>query len=62
MPKKTLGKLPPEAIRLTELPRPPRGVYVTHGEPVAADRLRQAIEEQHGWPCTVPEHLQTFSL
>ena len=40
------------------LPRDPRHVYVTHGEPEAADSLRQAIEERHGWPCSVPEYLQ----
>ena len=33
------------------LPAAPRRVFVTHGEPVAADALRQAIEERHGWPC-----------
>lgn len=44
------------------LPRPPRRVFLTHGEPVAADSLRQAIEESHGWPCTVAEHLQSVEL
>jgi metallo-beta-lactamase family protein len=37
-------------------------VFVTHGEPVAADSLRQAIEERHRWTCRVPEHLQAFEL
>lgn len=45
-----------------QLPRPPRRVFLTHGEPVAADSLRQAIEERHGWPCTVAEHLQSVEL
>ncbi|HZN48733.1 MAG TPA: MBL fold metallo-hydrolase RNA specificity domain-containing protein, partial [Ramlibacter sp.] len=45
-----------------KLPKAPRGVYVTHGEPVAADSLRQAIEEAYRWPCTVPEHLQAVDL
>ncbi len=40
------------------LPRAPRHVYVTHGEPEAADALRQAIEERHRWPCSVPEYLE----
>ena len=44
------------------LPRAPKRLFVTHGEPVAADRLRQAIEESHGWPCTVAEHLQAVHL
>jgi metallo-beta-lactamase family protein len=45
-----------------KLPRAPHRVYVTHGEPVAADRLRQAIEEEHRWPCAVPEHMQAVQL
>jgi metallo-beta-lactamase family protein len=43
---------------LAALPSAPRRVFVTHGEPVAADRLRQAIEERFHWPCSVPEYLQ----
>ncbi|HMN82210.1 MAG TPA: MBL fold metallo-hydrolase [Burkholderiaceae bacterium] len=43
---------------LGALPRPPRHVYVTHGEPEAADSLRQAIEEKFGWECSVPEQLE----
>jgi len=43
---------------LSLLPRPPRHVYVTHGEPESADALRQAIEERHRWPCSVPEYLE----
>jgi metallo-beta-lactamase family protein len=45
-----------------KLPRPPRRVFITHGEPVAADSLRQAIEEAHGWPCTVAEQAQAVAL
>lgn len=37
------------------LPRPPKQVWVTHGEPVAADALRLAIQERFGWPAAVPE-------
>ena len=42
--------------------RAPRRVFVTHGEPVAADALRLAIEERHGWPCTVPEYRDSQEL
>jgi metallo-beta-lactamase family protein len=31
-------------------------------EPVAADTLRQAIEERHRVPCVVAEHLDTRAL
>lgn len=64
----SLGSLSAHADRgellrwVGQLPRPPKRVFVTHGEPVAADSLRQAIEELHGWPCTVPEHLQGVEL
>lgn len=44
------------------LPSAPRRVFVTHGEPVAADSLRQAIEERHGWACTVPGYREAFEL
>jgi metallo-beta-lactamase family protein len=44
------------------LPRAPQHVYVTHGEPEAADSLRQAIAERHRWPCSVPEYLETAEL
>ncbi|MDP4076750.1 MBL fold metallo-hydrolase RNA specificity domain-containing protein [Acidovorax sp. A1169] len=40
----------------------PRRVFVTHGEPVAADAMRLAIEETYGWDCTVPEYRQSFEL
>lgn len=42
--------------------RPPRHVYVTHGEPQSADALRQAIEERFGWPASVPDYLDTVTL
>ncbi len=47
---------------IAALPRPPRRIYVTHGEPEAADALRQAIEERHHWPCSVPEYLEIASF
>jgi metallo-beta-lactamase family protein len=46
---------------LSALPAP-RRVFVTHGEPVAADALRLAIEERHGWPVTVPDYLEACEL
>jgi metallo-beta-lactamase family protein len=41
---------------------PPENTFITHGEPVAADALRLRIEEEFGWPCTVPEHEDSFVL
>lgn len=47
---------------LGRLPRPPRRVFVTHGEPVAADQLRLAIQERFGWDAGVPEHRACVDL
>jgi len=41
---------------------PPRTTFITHGEPVAADVLRQSIERKLGWTVRIPEHAQTFNL
>ncbi|MFL6694745.1 MAG: MBL fold metallo-hydrolase RNA specificity domain-containing protein [Ramlibacter sp.] len=64
-----LGSLSAHADRgellqwVAHLPRPPRSIFLVHGEPVAADSLRLAIEERHpGWRCTVAEHLQSVTL
>ena len=35
---------------------PPRHVFLTHGEPAAADALRRRIDETLHWKCSVPEH------
>ncbi|WP_426325984.1 MBL fold metallo-hydrolase RNA specificity domain-containing protein [Microbacterium sp. E-13] len=43
-------------------PSPPGAVYVTHGEPTAADTLRARISHELGWPARVPEHLETVVI
>jgi metallo-beta-lactamase family protein len=64
----SLGSLSAHADRhellhwLGQLPTPPQQVWLVHGEPEAADRLRLAIEETHRWPVRVAEHLQQVSL
>ena len=40
----------------------PRMTFVTHGEPVAADALRQLIERRLGWRTTIPEQAQLVDL
>jgi len=42
--------------------RPPLRTFVVHGEPAAADSLRHRIEEQLGWPCTVPDYRDEVEL
>ena len=41
---------------------PPRQTFITHGEPVAADSLRQKLERQFGWSTVVPEQGDEFEL
>lgn len=47
---------------LSGIRRAPSQVYLCHGEPDAADRLRHRIQEQLGWPARVPEHMETVEL
>lgn len=42
--------------------RPPRAVFVTHGEPRAADTLRARIVRELGWAARVPEHLEEVDV
>lgn len=41
--------------------RPPRRVFVTHGEPAAADALRQQVRRALGLEVTVPEQGEAFA-
>ncbi len=47
---------------LKGLDRPPRETFITHGEPLAADALRHAVEKELGWRCRVPDYLETANL
>lgn len=40
----------------------PKQVFITHGEPSAADELRRRLSEKFGWCCNVPEHNEKFRL
>ena len=40
----------------------PRGVFVTHGEPSAADGFRRRLRERFGWAVRVPELGETVKL
>jgi metallo-beta-lactamase family protein len=41
---------------------PPAEVFLTHGEPEAADGLRLKIQEQLGWRVRVPEYRESVEL
>lgn len=40
----------------------PRQVFMTHGEPSAADDLRRRVAERFDWSCVVPEEGEVVSL
>ncbi len=47
---------------LARAPRQPRGVFLTHGEPDAADALRKRIRRELGWDAHVPDYRETANL
>ena len=47
---------------LRSAPRRPDRVFVTHGEPDAADALRLRIKHDLGWDAHVPEYLEKIEL
>lgn len=40
----------------------PKKTFITHGEPAAADAMRQRIERELHWTCHMPCYLETVSL
>jgi metallo-beta-lactamase family protein len=42
--------------------RAPRRVFITHGEPAAADALRLRIERELRWDCYLPYYLESVPL
>ena len=46
---------------LRTLPKPPRRVFVTHGDMPASDALRHRIETELRWQALVPEHGSTWA-
>ena len=52
-----------EVLRwLQDLPSPPRRVFVTHGEPEAAQAMASRIHERFGWEMKVPQYGEKFEL
>jgi len=47
---------------LRSAPERPRGVFVTHGEPDAADALRLRIKHELDWPAHIPEYRDSVDL
>ena len=42
--------------------KPPKKIFITHGEVKAAHSLKEKIEKQFGWSCIVPHYLQSENL
>lgn len=40
----------------------PQRTFISHGEPEASQALRERIESELGWTCSVPEHLERVVL
>jgi metallo-beta-lactamase family protein len=40
----------------------PKRTFITHGEPAAADAMRQRIERRLNWACQVPDYLDRVEL
>jgi metallo-beta-lactamase family protein len=52
-----------EVVRWLEgMPSPPRRVFVTHGEPEAAEAMAKRIRERFGWTIEVPQYGERFEL
>lgn len=47
---------------LKNFTKPPKKVFITHGEPEAALALKGHIESELGWDCVVPEYLDEIEL
>jgi metallo-beta-lactamase family protein len=47
---------------ITALKKAPRRVFITHGEPDAANAYKKLLSEKTDWPCTVPEYQQEIIL
>lgn len=52
-----------EVLRWLEgMPSAPRRVFVTHGEPEAADAMAGHIRDRFGWAIEVPQYGEKFEL
>jgi metallo-beta-lactamase family protein len=45
-----------------KLERPPKHVFVTHGEPGASEALRLRFQQELGWQASAPEYRDTVHL
>ncbi|HMG75948.1 MAG TPA: MBL fold metallo-hydrolase, partial [Pyrinomonadaceae bacterium] len=52
-----------EVVRwLEDMPAPPRKVFITHGEPDAANAMAGHLRDRFGWQIEVPQYGEKFEL
>ena len=47
---------------LAHINRPPRGVFIVHGEPQSQDAFRRYLKDQLGWKCQIPSYKDSVIL
>jgi metallo-beta-lactamase family protein len=47
---------------LSYINKPPRKIFITHGEPSASLALKEKIEERFNWSCIIPDYLHHEEL
>lgn len=47
---------------LENFKKPPKKIFIVHGEQSSAVSLKNKIKERFGWDCELPEYLQTIQL
>lgn len=47
---------------LSGIKKKPKKVFIIHGEPQSANALRLKIKDTFGWPCIVPQLMETYTL
>ncbi|MCE9539574.1 MAG: MBL fold metallo-hydrolase [Bacteroidetes bacterium] len=47
---------------MSELKHKPDHIFIVHGEPHAADALREKIKETYGWNCQIPSLNETINI
>ncbi|EKD71653.1 MAG: hypothetical protein ACD_46C00134G0001, partial [uncultured bacterium] len=47
---------------LSKFTKPPKRIFITHGEPESALSLKNKITEKLGWNCVIPQYQQTEVL
>jgi metallo-beta-lactamase family protein len=47
---------------LRNFKKPPRQVFLTHGEPLAAGALKEHIESEFSWNCMIPKYFDKVTL